>query len=569
MSLPNPKLRSWRRFRPLKIWSSAEDPLSPRERTNIFFGLLLLGLAARGLRYVLRFPLWEDETFLCVNFIDKSFRELMGPLTHHQAAPIGFLWGEAAMVKTLGFNELSLRLIPFIYAMAALAGFAWLVHRLIRGTPALLALAFLAPAYSGIRYAAEAKQYSGDLFYAVLLLILAIEWWRNPRNTKWLWAIAIVTPLGVLTSFPAVFVAGGVTGWIAIVLWVRQQRSGIVPWATMVVMLLASFGMLYVISAGAQAESELGYMQTYWSPAFPPLTEPWKLPVWLVVTHASDLLSYPAGSERGGSTLTFIMFTIGLVMLWRRKRWGYLGLLLAPFLLTLIAAGMQRYPYGGHVKFSQHLGPAICIFAGLGLAAWLSNLRNKPDRGRRAILIWLSLLSAFGVGSMVRDTLNPHKTLSDMRQRAFAEWFWFTSAFDGEVRYLDVDFDLNLSPTLNFEYTWETMFRCNREIYMPDARPGGTNPREEHQRPLRCVLYRDPTHPFDEAGLENWLADMQTLYELTSFDSYTIPRYNKRENTMIHVDYLDIYTFLLRSPPDDDPDDSPDDSPVGNMTPND
>ena len=548
MSPISHKLRSWRRCRPLSIWSRQEDPLSPHEQTMIFMALLLLGIAARGLRYVLRFPLWEDETFLCVNFIDKSFLELMGPLTHHQTAPIGFLWGEAAMVKVFGFHELSLRLIPFLYAIGALAGFAWIVRRLVQGTPALLAMAFLVPAYSGIRYAAEAKQYSGDLFFAVLLLVLAVEWWRNPRNTKWLWAIVILTPLCVLTSFPAVFVAGGLTGWIAIVLLARQQRSGIAPWATLLVLLFGSFGLLFILSAGAQAKSELGFMQAYWSAAFPPLSEPWKLPGWLVVTHASDLLSYPAGSERGGSTLTFIFVMLGLFAFWRRGRWGSLGLLLAPFILTLLAASVHRYPYGGHVKFSQHLAPAICLFAGLGLAFGLHRLRNKPDRGRGAIVVSLSILSMFGVGSMVRDTLNPHKTLSDMRQRAFAEWFWFTSAFDGEVRYLDVDFNLNLSPTLNINHTWETMFRCNKEIYMPDARPVGTNPKVEHLRPLRCVLYRDPTHPFDEAGLKDWLAEMQTVYELTSFDSYTIPRYNKRENTMIHVDYLDIYTFHERPP---------------------
>lgn len=546
MSPISRKLPSWHRCRPLSIWSRQEDPLSPREQNTIFMALLLLGFAARGLRYVLRFPLWEDESFLCVNFIDKSFLALMGPLTHHQAAPIGFLWGEAAMVKVFGFHELSLRLIPFLYAIGALAGFAWIVRRLVRGTPALLAMAFLAPAYSGIRYAAEAKQYSGDLFFAVIILILAIEWWRNPRNTKWLWAIAILTPLAVLTSYPAVFVAGGVTGWIAIVLLARKQRSGLIPWATLLVLLFASFGLLYFLSAGAQAEIDLGFMQAYWSAAFPPLSEPWKLPVWLVVTHASDLLSFPAGSERGGSTITFILVIVGLITLKRQGQWGYLGLLLAPFILTLLAASLQRYPYGGHVKFAQHLAPAICLIAGLGLASWMHRLRNNPDRGRGAIIVALSILSMVGIGSMVRDTLNPHKTLSDMRQRAFAEWFWFTSAFDGEVRYLDVDFNLNLSPTLNVNHTWETMFRCNKEIYMPDARPIGTNPKEEHLRPLRCVLYRDPTHPFDEAGLKDWLDDMQTLYELTSFDSYTIPRYNKRENAMYHVDYLDIYTFHER-----------------------
>src|SRR5262249_1706291 len=30
---------------------------------------MILGLAARAIRYYLCFPLWDDESFLCVNFI--------------------------------------------------------------------------------------------------------------------------------------------------------------------------------------------------------------------------------------------------------------------------------------------------------------------------------------------------------------------------------------------------------------------------------------------------------------------------------------------------------------------
>ena len=35
----------------------------------------------------------------------------------------------------------------------------------------------------------------------------------------------------------------------------------------------------------------------------------------------------------------------------------------APAGLNLFAAALHRYPYGGHVKFSMHLGPAVCLLA--------------------------------------------------------------------------------------------------------------------------------------------------------------------------------------------------------------
>ena len=54
---------------------------------------VLLGLFARVMRYALRFPLWDDESFLCVNFIGRSYAELLKPLDFHQVAPILFLYG--------------------------------------------------------------------------------------------------------------------------------------------------------------------------------------------------------------------------------------------------------------------------------------------------------------------------------------------------------------------------------------------------------------------------------------------------------------------------------------------
>ena len=46
---------------------------------------------------------------------------------------------------------------------------------------------------------------------------------------------------------------------------------------------------------------------------------------------------------------------------------------------------------------------------------------------------------------------------------------------------------------------------------------------------------------------------MQMVYKLTSFNSYTVPRYDKRETSMIYVDYIDIYTFHARSIPEASP----------------
>ncbi len=39
---------------------------------------------------------------------------------------------------------------------------------------------------------------------------------------------------------------------------------------------------------------------------------------WLVTVHTGSMFAYPCGGERGASSLTFLLFTLGAGVLWRR-----------------------------------------------------------------------------------------------------------------------------------------------------------------------------------------------------------------------------------------------------------
>ena len=107
------------------------DEVSPRSRfwRNLALVLLLVGLAWRALRYFLQFPIWGDEAFVCLNFLDRDFATLTGPLRFVQVAPILFLWTELAAYRMLGGSELALRLLPFLAGLGSLFLF-WRLARL-------------------------------------------------------------------------------------------------------------------------------------------------------------------------------------------------------------------------------------------------------------------------------------------------------------------------------------------------------------------------------------------------------------------------------------------------------
>ncbi len=182
------------------------------------------GIALRLVRYLLRFPLWADESFMAVNLLHRGYAELMQPLDCHQVAPLLFLWSELTVVKLLGFNEWSLRLLPMLSGLISVFLFHRLARQLVSGTALVMAVGIFAVNYSGIRYACEAKPYGVDLMVSTLILLLTVRWWKQPNDCRRLWILTAVLPLALGLSFPAIFVAVGASVAIATVL--VGSRSG-------------------------------------------------------------------------------------------------------------------------------------------------------------------------------------------------------------------------------------------------------------------------------------------------------------------------------------------------------
>lgn len=523
--------------------------LSPRRQGLLLLLFLCLGLATRALRYFLRFPLWDDECFLCINFMDRDFWEVLSPLQYHQVAPPLFLWIELSVVKLLGFSEMTLRLFPFLCSIASLFVFRHLAGRLLRGLPLVLAFAIFACSYSGARYAAEAKQYASDQLVSLVLLSLAVACWRKPESRGCWWALVLFTPVAIGLSYPALFVAGGISLFMLGLMLKSKDRRGLVGWLALNGAIVLSLGAVFLAAMGNQNSAEIDFMRDCWQHCFPPVTQPFKLVSWFFVTHTSELFAYPAGGGNGISALTFLCFALGVAVLAVRGHYRLMAFLLIPFALHMAAAALQRYPYGGHVKFSQHLSPAICILAGLGIAGVLNARASRRRLFRLGLIASLTFPTAIAVGCMVRDVCNPYKTKSDMRNRAFAQWFWHNGQCEGEAICLHTDIGLNYSGCYDDGLSWSAMYLCNQRIYSP-RHAAGLPPRYDQvtaTRPLRCVLYRDQTYPVNEQAIDAWLADFKKKFRLVSRELFALTRFAKNDKDLVKVDHLEIFHFVPRN----------------------
>jgi hypothetical protein len=517
------------------------------------WAFVALGLLIRGVRYGLKFPLWEDECFLCTNLIDRGYRELLQPLDDNQAAPFLFLWLQRLVVDAVGFHEWGLRLVSFAASVASLLLFWRLASRLASGWTLVFAVAAFAVGYPAIRYAAEAKPYGTDLLAALVLLTLCAEWRLRPAQSRWLWMLAAAALPLTMLSFSASFVGGGVSLTVlAVAVKSGRYRSPriVCGWVGYNVALIGGFALLWYLSAHAQNAETGDVMRTYWAAHFPPVTRPLDLIWWMIATHAGDVTAWPVGGPNGASTFTFVCCLVGIAVFAQRRQWSLLGLCLLPAGVNLFAAAMRWYPYGGHIRLAIYLGPAVCLLFAAGLTEFRRRLHRLPSQ-RWTDMATLSVLGLTGVGSIARDVACPWKSPSDERARAFAEWFWPSAEFDGEVACLHTDLQQDFVRGVDSRPVCAAQYVCNHFIYsarrrahqLPDFN------RVQASRPLRCVQYRigDDQFVFDEPGFQRWLSEMETRFELAGRETYAIPRYDKRDTVLMTVDHIDVLKFVPRS----------------------
>ncbi|MGB7159192.1 MAG: glycosyltransferase family 39 protein [Tepidisphaeraceae bacterium] len=342
------------------------DDAQHRDRLVTFLrAAVVIGIVARLVQYLWRRSYWHDESYLVLNVTSLTYRRLVGPLPHAQSAPPVFLIAQKALFDALGQSEFVLRLIPLLLGCAAVVLMAILARRCVGTIGAVCAVTLFALSDRLIWHAAEAKQYSGDVFFALLLLLAA----TNPREpqTRRLLIASLIAAAALWVSHPVVFVFGGIA--LALLLsFLRRGARGTTTFALCCLPALLSFVVLYSVSIRHQ---EQGTLFAYWAEDFPDWSRAWTIPLWLL-DRPLELGRY--SYEHGGEVVA-ILAIVGAWRLWRDGQRQLLGILLAPAGLTLLAAFVHRYPFGGS-RVTVFLIPAVILLAGNGIE-WICRAASE------------------------------------------------------------------------------------------------------------------------------------------------------------------------------------------------
>ncbi|WP_033340599.1 glycosyltransferase family protein [Catenuloplanes japonicus] len=410
--------------------------------------VVILGSAARVVRWFTDRPLWLDEQMIAINLRDRSFAALAADLSHDQSAPIGWLWAQRAVFLTLGDDGRALRLIPLLFGVGTLVLAYWAGRRLLGPAGTLVLVTLLAVNGSLMRYSTEIKQYSADAFTVLLLLTLALL----GAHRAWLWWLAAA--VSGLFSTAAIMVTPGLAlvlvivsirsaGWLGAI---RQHAAGVAVFAAA---LIAHYVLALKYALGddtlAALNARLG---------FPPPgvrgTVTWLIErpatlagdpigvrvelaavIWLLAligivaaawwprgtspaSAPAALASASAPASAGASLSTVPGWTAG-------PRWVRGLLLAAPIATAFAAAVAHAVPLYG--RFAIQLLPPLFVAAAIAADLIVFTLLTAARRPARLIpasvgAVGIAALAAFGIAPAAAAAAGPAPYTNGFDDRA-------------------------------------------------------------------------------------------------------------------------------------------------------
>ena len=313
--------------------------------------------------------LWTDEAWVALAAMRPT---AAAALAAGQSTPPLYLLTVWAAVQLWGHSEAVLRGLSCLFGLGTLL-IIWRLSRTLVEVPAALA-ALAAVAFSPIMvyYSKELKQYSGDAFFAVLVLWLAERLLARQGRRGWL-ALALAGVLGLGFSHALVFTLPVVGA----VLWFTLPPARRPRLACVGIVWVLAFAAYFFLFIRREMDPEL---VEYWGQDFPNLSGLVPFFQWLGPA-LYRYFWYFLGEW--GVFWGPLLLAAGLVMLVRRGQDRILVYLGGPLLLAFGAACLHRYPfmahYGGNrlMLFSAPLLYLIVAAGAWAVFAWLWRRRQR------------------------------------------------------------------------------------------------------------------------------------------------------------------------------------------------
>jgi len=354
------------------------------DRMNIFMGMLPMayGVFLRCFQYLSNYSLHLDECSLAINLFQRNFRTLNQVLTYNQAAPLGFLYGEKALMLSVGSSPLVMRSIPFLCSLLAIVAFYRLARTFFSGLPLLLATALFCANQSLIFYSATLKQYSVEVLVTIVLFLLLLPLFeeRPPHPSYW---VAGISSILIWFSFSAIFVLAGI-GVVLTLYEFRRKLRGMSRLALVLVIWIATFLPFFWYSIRPGASNQV--LAGQWTAEYLPLN-PIAFVGWM--RHHLAEVSAMATTWRIWP-IAGILLVAGVCHVMRTRNWKYLALL-APVIACLTASALRKYPFSGRLVLFLMPTTILFITAGYKQLVSVGRVRILAHSVTMLLMLWCCL----------------------------------------------------------------------------------------------------------------------------------------------------------------------------------
>jgi hypothetical protein len=301
--------------------------------------ICLIGLFLRAYFFAMGRSLWLDEAMLALNIVKRSFLDLFRPLDFNQGAPIGFLLLLKTVSNLFGCSDYTLRIIPFIVGLASIPVMCLVSEQFVGKPYALISLGLFSISPKLIYYSSELKQYGTDVLTALIILWAALKCLDYKANLRTLVVFGIVGSIAIWMSHPSLFVFGGACLTMGLTFTLKRDSRRLLWLICVGVVYIIDVALIYFINLRHLASNK--HLISYWSSSFAPLP-PWSNFSWYYYALIG-MLRNPATLPI--SVIVGVLLIVGAFSFVLRG-WQLMLILIAPFLLTLIASALKKYPFG-------------------------------------------------------------------------------------------------------------------------------------------------------------------------------------------------------------------------------
>lgn len=435
--------------------------IPPRPMTKVvriaLCGVVIFGIAMRV--HGLDRSFWLDEVWVANAIMAHTIPEMVYYEGWLNPSPPLFLLLVRFVTQLFGVSHASMRLVPSLFGIISMLAMAYLALRLLKPWYALVAVLLLALSPDHVVLSQSVKQYTADVFVALVLLILGYQYLRT-RSQKVFYAAVIIFGVGGFLSYQAIvflpvfFYAAcvdsreinGLGDWRAAVS---------VRWLDVIVLIsvtciVSAINYFYFISPNIAPAVVAGFAQDFYHRAGVFDSLRYFLAALANLTHPLSSLMRSNFLLRVGALAVILAGVVGFGF--RREarpvaRWEIMALLVLPILSLVVLNWLGKYPIAREPRIVLFIFPVITILFASGAQFAIELCALTARRMKRTGVIAAKVENALApsvfvgivclfIAKLVFTDLSPHFQLHSAEEALAAMRYLSEQHVDGDVLYI-------------------------------------------------------------------------------------------------------------------------------------